>query len=240
MPSIVVIDKNGVISDTIMKQFNEDELYKKAGFKTPKHFECIKKHCWSINHNNMTYKISVYGKTDGRESTINKYDLPPPLDVLPFNKPHIYGPIIIVNENENGVPHDIKTGQWIQLYDFLTGGVDDTGSTEDDDEDEEEVAKNPDKNGYEKDDFVVSDGEEEAESSAEDEDEDEDIDSGEDEDSEGFYEGDDSDLDEGNSEVIADEVVKSSRPSRKRESKKQKREDFDYCEEELDFEEYFE
>jgi len=233
MPSIVVIDKNGVISDTIMKQFNEDELYKKAGFKTPKHFECIKKHCWSINHNNMTYKISVYGKTDGRESTINKYDLPPPLDVLPFNKPHIYGPIIIVNENENGAPHDIKTGQWIQLYDFLTGGVDDTGSTEDD-EDEEEVAKNPDKNGYEKDDFVVSDMEEEAE--AEDEDEDEDIDSGEDEDSEGFYEGDDSDLDEGNCEVIADEVVKSSRPSRK----KQKRENSDYCEEELDFEEYFE
>jgi len=229
MPSIVVIDKNGVISDTIMKQFNEDELYKKAGFKTPKHFECIKKHCWSINHNNMTYKISVYGKTDGRESTINKYDLPPPLDVLPFNKPHIYGPIIIVNENENGAPHDIKTGQWIQLYDFLTGGVDDTGSTEDD-EDEEEVAKNPDKNGYEKDDFVVSDMEEEAEDEAEDEDED--IDSGEDEDSE----GDDSDLDEGNCEVIADEVVKSSRPSRK----KQKRENSDYCEEELDFEEYFE
>jgi len=120
------------------------------------------------------------------------------------------------------------------LYDFLTGGVDDTGSTEDDDE--EEVAKNPDKNGYEKDDFVVSDIEEEAESSASAEDEDEDIDSGEDEDSEGFYEGDDSDLDEGNCEVIADEVVKSSRPSRK----KQKREDFDYCEEELDFEEYFE
>ena len=229
MPSIVVIDKNGVISDKIMKQFNEDELYKKAGFKTPKHFECIKKHCWSINHNNMTYKISVYGKTDGRESTINKYDLPPPLDVLPFNKPHIYGPIIIVNENENGAPHDIKTGQWIQLYDFLTGGVDDTGSTEDD-EDEEEVAKNPDKNGYEKDDFVVSDMEEEAEDEAEDEDED--IDSGEDEDSE----GDDSDLDEGNCEVIADEVVKSSRPSRK----KQKRENSDYCEEELDFEEYFE
>lgn len=235
MPYIVVIDKNGVVSDTLMKQFNEDELYKKAGFKTSKNFECIRKHCWSIKYNNIMHKISVYGKTDGRESTINKYELPPPLDILPLNKPHIYGPILIVNEDENGVVHDIKTSQWIQLYDYLIGGVEET--EEDDDEEDDEEAKNPDKNGYEKDDFLVSDGEGEDEEDDDEEDE-EDSDSGDEE------EGEDSDDlcddEEDDREFVPVEQVKSTRVSRKREAKKVKSDDFDYCEEELDFEEYFE
>ena len=238
MPYIVVIDKNGVVSDTLMKQFNEDELYKKAGFKTSKNFECIKKHCWSIKYDGVVYKISVYGKTDGRESTINKYELPPPLDVLPVNKPHIYGSILIVNENENGVSCDIKTAQWIQLYNYLIGGVEDTEDDEEDEEEAEEHLVNPDKNGYEKDDFLVSDGEEEDEEEDDDEEE-EDSDSGDDEEddeesSDEFY-----DEVEKEQESIPVKTIKSSRPVRKRVVKKQM-EDFDYCEQELDFEEYFE
>jgi len=131
MPFIVLIDKNGAISDSNLKKFSADDLYKKAGLKTPKGFDCIKKFCWNVG----SFHLSIYGKTDGRENNINKYDLPPPLDILPAKNPFLYGTIIIVNEGEDGIK-DVRAADWIKINEQLTGGVDDTNDDEVDSDEE--------------------------------------------------------------------------------------------------------
>jgi len=226
MPYIVLIDKNGTITDSNLKKFSEEELYKKAGLKTPKGFDCIKKSCWNVG----SFNLSVYGKTDGRENNINKYDLPPPLDILPMKSPFLYGTIIIINESVDGIK-DLRAADWIKIYEQLTGGVDDTNEVESDSD--EEIPKNPTKNGYEKDGFVVSDDEEEEE---EEEDEEEEEEDDEEEEEEEEEEDDDEDEEEDDDEMEIEEV----KPKKKAKHVAKMKQDDDYdCEEELDYESYF-
>ena len=235
MPYVVLIDKTGEVSDSLMKNFNEDELYKKAGLKSSKHFECIGNECWKMTYDKQPFVLSVYGKIDGRESTINKFELPPPLDVLPSSKPHVYGTVVIVNHDDKGNVQDIRSKQWLAIYEQLLGGIDDLDD-ESDEESDEEIPVNPDKNGYEKDGFIVSDYEED-EDDDEDDDE-EDCDEEEDEEEEEEEEEEEGeDQDDGSN--IVEELPIPSRKSTRKKSKPIVIDDYD-CEDELDFEEYFE
>lgn len=245
MPYVVLIDKTGEVSDSLIKNFNEEELYKKVGLKNPKHFECVGKECWKMTYDKQPFVLSVYGKTDGRESTINKFEFPPPLDVLPTSKPHIYGTVVIVNRDEKGNVQDIRSKQWLAIYEQLLGGIDDLDE-ESDEESDEETPVNPDKNGYEKDGFIVSDDEEEEEDD-EDDDEDEDDDDEDDDDDDEDDDADEDDEDDEDDDDVEganpeDAVEELELPRRKSTRKKTKNiivEDYD-CEDELDFEEYFE
>ena len=154
MVSILIVEKNGSIKSTDLKKYNEDELYKKAGFKTNNEF--IRQNIWTLGSN---VNIHLFGKTTGRAGQENKYDFPPPIDNKLF-----FGSCILVNYTDDGKVLDLSTKQWDVVYEKLFGGFEDLGdedSIESYDEDDDDNSCT--KEGYSKDGFVVEDDEEDDE-----------------------------------------------------------------------------
>ena len=174
MPIILIVDKTGTIKPLTLKEFKEDDLYKKAGFKSSEGFTS---HCtWTnstttttidvnTNGTNITntatnntraneYTVSVYGKTTGRAGQENKYDFPPPIDNTLF-----FGACVLVAKNTEGSCIDLLVNTWNAMYEQLFGGFEDLGSedTETDDEDDEDADLPRTKEGYAKDGFIVDD-----------------------------------------------------------------------------------
>ena len=87
--NVIIVEKTGTLKSLMIKEYKEEELYKKCGFKKPDGF---KKHTdWKIKLDGKKYVISVYGKTDGKANMENKYDFPPPIDNTLF-----FGSCIII------------------------------------------------------------------------------------------------------------------------------------------------
>ena len=150
MTSILIIEQNGDIKETKVKVFDEDSLYKKAGFKTDTGF---KSHViWKITD---TMKVKVYGRTSGRANSENKYDFPPPIDNTLF-----FGKCLVV-KIENDEPVGLKSSEWNKIYEKLHGGFEDIGNEDSDAESVDEIDPNVErtKSGYVKDEFVVDDDE---------------------------------------------------------------------------------
>lgn len=57
MPYIIVIDKTGTVKETNIKEYNPNDLYKKANFKSAEGFRL--EHKWVIN---SKQQIAIYGK----------------------------------------------------------------------------------------------------------------------------------------------------------------------------------
>ena len=78
MPSMIaiVIEKSGSIKEIKLKE--DDEYYKKAGFKSSSDF--AKQTSWEVKCNGKQMQIDLYGKTKGRAGQENKYEFPPPVD----------------------------------------------------------------------------------------------------------------------------------------------------------------
>jgi hypothetical protein len=168
--TIVIVEKSGDLKSTTIKDFKEEELFKKCGFKKGDDF--VKQNDWSVRTGGKKYVISVYGKTDGRANSENKYDFPPPIDNTLF-----FGSCAVVAKDGNGAYTDLSVELWTKIYEKLFGGFEDLAATAAEDENEEdELANVPKemktKEGYLKDGFVVSDedeaGQEEFVSSKED------------------------------------------------------------------------
>ena len=167
MPQVVIIiEKNGELKPyNIVKEFKEEELYKKCGFKIPDGFN--KQTEWTIKYNNDKYVVKMYGKLEGKANTENKYDLPPPIDNKLF-----FGNCLLVgylNNNKSLEPISLTLSLWEILYEKLFGGFEDLAVCALEDEDEEDELENipksmkTKKGGYLKDGFVVdSDQEEES------------------------------------------------------------------------------
>lgn len=151
MPVVLVIDKNQSIKEVSLKQFVEEDLYKKAGFKSSEHFKCHA--AWKLDINGKKYDLSLYGKTEGRANQENKYDFPPPADNILF-----FGSCLLLNKSNDTVS-DLKESDWEIIYDHLFGGFEDIGSEDSDDEEEEIIEGPVTKEGYAKDGFVVDDDE---------------------------------------------------------------------------------
>lgn len=148
----ILIKKTGdVVSKKIRdKDMNEQELYKRAGFRSPNSFEL--RHTFHIE--GCDYKI--YAKTVGRANTENKYELPPPID-----KELYYGTILIFKMN-NGTYENLHISEWLSVYEQLFDGFEDLEHEEEKSVDTvDEYDKT--KEGYCKDSFVVSDIESELE-----------------------------------------------------------------------------
>ena len=166
MPCILIVEKTGSIKELNIKSYSEEELYKKAGFKTADGFEL--KTSWDIQLPNSSdpsktkkYFICVYGKTKGRAGQENKYDFPPPIDTTLF-----FGSCIIVNHPEGEDVRSLTKDEWEKIYEHLFGGFEDLGSEDssEDEEDSEDEALPKTKSGYAKDGFVVEDKDESDES----------------------------------------------------------------------------
>jgi len=149
--TILIVEKTGTIKEQVIKFTNEEELYKKAGFKTNAGFKVHTE--WNIdNLKDKQFSIRVYGKTKGQANQENKYEFPPPIDNTLF-----FGSCIIMNYSDN-TPKDITVSEWEKIYEHLFGGFEDINE---EDTEEEEIDEDEDlpttKYGYVKDGFVVDD-----------------------------------------------------------------------------------
>ena len=158
--SIVLIETNGTIKTLKTKEVSLDTLYKKCGFRVSEDF--IPRHTWALTlkGTNEKYKVTLWGKKTGKANFENKYDLPPPLD-----KELFFGTCALVRTTSNANSEcelvDLTKETWLKIYEQLFGGFEDIG---DEDEYSEDELENVDpalltKDGYLKDDFVVSDKE---------------------------------------------------------------------------------
>ena len=172
---IIIVEKTGVLKSLSIKDFKEDELFKKCGFKKQEQF--IKHTEWNIKEKGIQYTILVYGKTDGRANSENKYDFPPPIDNTLF-----FGNCAIIAKNKNNFIN-LSLDLWQKIYEKLFGGFENLALCAIEDEDEEHEVANIQKNkktkigGYLKDGFVVdgSDNSEDEEEEEEEESEDNEI-----------------------------------------------------------------
>jgi hypothetical protein len=178
--NIIIVEKTGILKSLAIKEFKEDELFKKCGFKKAEDF--VKQHEWNMKTEGKKFILQVFAKTEGRPNSENKYDFPPPIDTKLF-----FGNCAIVAKvrNDDGTIKftNLSLDMWEKMYEKLFGGFEDltAGVAEDENEEDEleNVAKHKKtKSGYLKDGFVVdsSDGDEDEEDDEED-DEDEDDDS---------------------------------------------------------------
>ena len=184
MTSILIVEKGGDLKSLSVKDYKEDELFKKCGFKKADGFS--KQTEWTIKLSGSKYVVSVYGKTEGKANGENKYDFPPPIDNVLF-----FGSCALVcHKVEGGTTTicNLTLDLWEKMYEKLFGGFEDLAATcaEDDaeiDELENVPKEKKTKQGYLKDGFVVDssdtendDGDEDGSENEDDEDEDDDED----------------------------------------------------------------
>jgi len=145
MPVVLIIEKGGSIKELKITSYNEDELYKKAGFKSKEGF---KKHTtWNIEVEDKEYSIALYAKDNGNAGRENKYDLPPPLDNTLF-----FGNMVLTNKDGT---EDLRKEEWKKVYEQLFGGFEDIEESDEDDESEDLDGVELTKHGYLKDDFIA-------------------------------------------------------------------------------------
>jgi len=154
---IIIVERLGSLKILSIKDFKQEELYKKCGFKKAEDFN--KQTEWSVKISGTKYIIQLYAKMDGRANSENKYDFPPPVDTKLF-----YGSCALVGQIKNAdgtkVFTNLTLGIWNKIYEKLFGGFEDLVATaKEDEEEEDELANVPKekktKHGYLKDGFVV-------------------------------------------------------------------------------------
>ena len=110
--SIVIVEKSGILKGLTIKDFKEEELFKKCGFKKSNDF--VKQVEWNVKQSGTKYTINVYAKLEGRSNNENKYDFPPPIDKLLF-----YGSCAIVakKKTDEGIVDfvDLSVEMWEKL-----------------------------------------------------------------------------------------------------------------------------
>ena len=157
--NIIIVEKNGALKQLSIKDFKENELFKKCGFKKSEDFQSHA--CWNINFEGALYQVIVYGKTNGRANNENKYDFPPPIDTKLF-----FGACCILLKKKGDPANafiNLALDKWKKIYDFLFNGFENLCDTHNDDEMDTDELENIPKSkktklgGYLKDNFVVDD-----------------------------------------------------------------------------------
>ena len=161
--AVLIVEKNGLLKSLTIKDYKEEELYKKCGFKKADNFNLQTQ--WVTKINGRQIEVSMYGKLDGRANTENKYDFPPPIDNQLY-----FGNCGLVarncDANNERTFCDLTNVLWDNIYDKLFGGFDNLQSSITDDENEEDELENIPSSkktkigGYLKDDFIVDEGDE--------------------------------------------------------------------------------
>ena len=84
--TIIIVEKTGELKSLAIKDFKEEEVFKKCGFKKAEDF--LKQTEWGVKYpsdsTGIKYYIQVFAKTEGRANAENKYDFPPPIDTKLF------------------------------------------------------------------------------------------------------------------------------------------------------------
>ena len=170
MTTIVIVEKTGVLKNLTIKEYNEEELYKKCGFKKADDFG--KQTEWNVKIDGKKYLTSLYGKIDGKANTENKYDFPPPVDSTLF-----FGNCALVchkkKDDSTFELCSMSSELWEKMYEKLFGGFENLAVTCAEDEEEVDELENVPAekktiHGYLKDGFVVDSGDEDEDYETED------------------------------------------------------------------------
>lgn len=152
--SIIIIDKQGTIKSLKVKDFKEEEIYKKCGFKKADGF--ARQTDWNVKLDGIKYIVTVYAKTEGTANNENKYDFPPPIDTKLF-----FGSCAVVCKSKIlNAYTNLTVEMWNKIWEKLFGGFEDLALTcQEDDAEIDELdfipASKKTKQGYLKDGFVV-------------------------------------------------------------------------------------
>ena len=153
---IIIIEKGGGVKSHIVKDYKEEELYKKCGFKSANDF--TKQTIWDAVVDGKKCKVAVYAKIKGKAGMENKYDFPPPIDKLLFFGNCAIVAYILKDETPEYI--SLSLINWERIYEKLFGGFEELHvSNLDGDDDEDELANVSEikktKTGYLKDGFIV-------------------------------------------------------------------------------------
>ena len=160
--TLILVEKTGELKTLNVKDYKEEELFKKCGFKKADNF--LKQTEWSVKINGQNYVIMLYGKEDGKANIENKYDFPPPID-----SKLLFGCCVLVGYIRDSSGKKILTNLsidlWSKIYEKLFGGFEDLTNINNENEDENEEdeldniskSKKTKNSGYLKDGFVVDD-----------------------------------------------------------------------------------
>ena len=110
--SIIIVDKIGELKTLNVKNYCEQELYKKCGFKKDTNF--MLHATWDIILNNTTYKVSMYGKNDGKKNFENICKFPHPINDKTF-----YGSCALV-ASANNTNVNLTIDLWKELNNKIT------------------------------------------------------------------------------------------------------------------------
>ena len=155
MVAVLIVDKNGVITETNLKAFSLEEICKKAKIKTVEDY--TRKQVWTVQLPKETESmhIALYARTKGRAGQENKYEFPPPIDHELF-----FGKCMLVRQTDVQDANDaidLTKALWKRIYEKLFGGFDDCMDSEEESEDDME-GMTLSRSGYALDDgFVVED-----------------------------------------------------------------------------------
>jgi hypothetical protein len=160
--SLIIVEKTGNLKLLTVKDYKEEELYKKCNFKKAEGF--IVQNEWATKLNGQKYTIALYAKSDGKAGTENKYEFPPPIDSKLF-----FGACILVGylRDDSGEKSlfNLTVPLWTAIYEKLFGGFQDLKSLDEDNEDDEDEVPEvkPKKNNF------IVDSNSDADADAEDE-----------------------------------------------------------------------
>ena len=156
---IILVEKLGELKSLSVKDYKEDELFKKCGFKKADDFS--KQVDWPVKIDGQKYIVSMFGKSEGKANMENKYDFPPPIDNKLF-----FGCCALVCQTcdsaNKKVLSNLSLELWNKIYEKLFGGFTDLTIAKDEDDDDVEEdeldtvpkSKKTKKGGYLKDGFV--------------------------------------------------------------------------------------
>jgi hypothetical protein len=154
MTTVLLVDKVGTIKPLKIKEYNEEDFYKKCGYKSSSNFK--KQHTWKVRVNGTNYWVSLFAKKDVKGSLgENKYEFPPPVDSVLY-----FGTCLLAGYTNETNPISITVELWNTIYNKLYGGFENLADTAEKDELEPDQLDNiPEhkktKEGYLKDGFVV-------------------------------------------------------------------------------------
>ena len=141
--NVIRVNRDGSMAEV---KLHDDEYFKKCGFRTEEGFEL--QHTWT-EEGNIRYEL--HGKTKGKANSENKYEFPPPVAEALY-----FGKMLIMKRLPDSELAPLRVAEWNTIYEKLMGGFINLASEDESDEDCE-LPKT--KEGYAKDDFVVSDSE---------------------------------------------------------------------------------
>tara|TARA_B110001450_G_scaffold214151_1_gene206843 strand:+ start:465 stop:962 length:498 start_codon:yes stop_codon:yes gene_type:complete len=158
MTKYIIIKKNGDLEQKKTRNnIDSEQIYKLCNYKNEKEFK--KLHSFTIDKNeknNPDNCYEIYGKSDGRANSENKYEFPPPIDK------NLYFGSLCILKKENDSFTDLTNEEWEKKYEELFGGFE---YIENSDEEERSVdseiysSDEYTKQGYHKDSFIIDDDE---------------------------------------------------------------------------------